>query len=136
MTEKQGNVTLFTLNWIDKYSNDLKGKSGLYQLYGDSPIYGRNQLLYIGQTKDLKTRPEEHEELKRINGLSVRYALCSIEDLDFIESLLIVTHKPSYNSQCLIAPKAIKTGTLSYLYNEGERGSLVLEVSNYYWCWD
>lgn len=81
MAEEQGNVTLFTLNWMDKYSDNLKDKSGLYQLYGDSPIYGRNQLLYIGKTKDLKTRPEEHEELKRINGLSVIYALCEMENL-------------------------------------------------------
>lgn len=135
--ENHNEIKIISLTWVAVQDiNEIPHKPGVYQIYGDSGIYGLNKLLYIGQAKNLKNRPKGHEDEKRINNFSIRYALCPENDLNFVEGLLIVTHKPSYNNKSIESPDSIKTKELTFIFNEGERGNLSLEISNYWWCWD
>jgi excinuclease UvrABC nuclease subunit len=127
--------TVITLEWInDLAQNPFPPRSGIYQIYGNSPIYGFKCLLYIGKAKNLQTRTHDHEikgAISLINGKSYSYAECPEDQLTQVESILIATHKPSYNSQCINTPS--NTDTPVMVQNHGERGALVLQVTNSHW---
>lgn len=127
---------VITLDWeIAATPKHLPEEAGIYQCYGDSPIYGGNSLLYIGQSTDVRSRVAEHlslnGKLASQNGKSFRFARCPAELLTCAESILICTHKPSMNAEFIDKPSEIKKRVL--VENHGERGVLALQVTNIYW---
>jgi hypothetical protein len=56
----------------DKVLQEHMG-GGLYQIYGHSPIYGPDVLLYIGITKDFKIRWDQHLRFILSRGLNLRF---------------------------------------------------------------
>ncbi len=132
------NFEIITLDWERLADGDMgPSASGIYQVYGDSPIYGRDCLLYIGQASSLASRLRQHfttSPITRVNGRGVRIARCSLELLDIAESILIATHKPSMNSEYINGPKSPEATTRPFLVqNHGDRGVLTLQVTNSYW---
>jgi len=77
----------------------------LYTVYGDSHIYGRNVLLYIGQkSKSANERMLQHlmSFIGFANNLSYQIGTVSeVVELTIPVSILIAKHKPCLNSQCL-----------------------------------
>ncbi len=127
---------IITLDWKEKGLNDTL-ETGLYQIYGDSPIYGRGVLLYIGKSTKLDERIQSHFESKesfigRQPNKSCRYAFVEDSKLEIVEQILIVMHKPSFNSNHIIHISLEARENLYLIQNHGERGMLHLEVSNYY----
>jgi hypothetical protein len=130
---------VLTLDWRRLGDGEpIPAEPGLYQLYGDSLLYGRDVLLYIGQAGSLASRlgPElVNSRMIRVNNLSVRVALCDRELLDVAESVLIANHKPSMNAEYVHSPKSPEATERLYLVqNHGDRGALTLQVTNSYWC--
>jgi excinuclease UvrABC nuclease subunit len=129
---------IITLEWEKAAQvSDLPDRSGIYQVYGDSPVYGPSSLLYIGQADNLKTRLKSHlggGALSFQNNTTVRYAACDEPELTTAESILIATHKPSMNSAYINAPS--QTTRLVMIQNHGERGVLTLQVTNSHWVED
>lgn len=143
---------IIKVNWLDKKTYDLNSLSSeqeysncLYQAYGDSPIYGSDVLLYIGQTNSFRRRTEEHlkSDFNRINNLKLIVGelnfqeyqnLTTSEVLDISESILITMLKPSYNSSNIKDTNfKAKEGIKFLVLNLGNRNSLPLELSNYWW---
>lgn len=85
---------------------------GIYQIYGDHPVYGENVLLYIGEANKitfavrLKERTEFKETVLRPKQFRVGrlfYTKDCINDnwnemVDIAEKILIKAHAPAYNS--------------------------------------
>ena len=132
--EESTTFRVITLNWKHAEAEGFPSTSGIYQAYGDSPIYGVSCLLYIGQSRNLQSRLHQHEKdspLTSQNNKSYRYAACAIEMLDIAESILIAAHKPSLNAEYLKSPS--ETAIRYMVQNHGERGVLSLQVTNSYW---
>ncbi len=121
--------------------SSMPNSAGLYQVYGASSIYGLNSLLYIGKTKNLKTRLNDHllkdTMISRQQNLSIRYASVSSDQypdtdniLEIVETINIAIHKPCLNSKSVITPYK---KSLYLVENHGERGVLNLQVTNSYW---
>lgn len=128
----------------------VKRWHSLYQIYGDHPCYGHDILLYIGRTEQgIKERFEKHwnrfsnqcDEVKIFLGSFnefrnwktwkriSHYQPATIKDpsLDAIESLLIYSHQPAYNSRELCSTK-FKDLNIR-IFNTGRRKSLLPEMS-------
>lgn len=128
---------IVTLNWIKVDYSRIPTESGVYQIYGTSPLYGINTLLYIGQAKNLNQRLRGHFESKksviaRQPNKSSLFAPVEESLLDIVEQTLIVMHKPSFNSASLANVNPIVKSKPIYIQNQGERGMLNIEVTNYY----
>ena len=144
---------LIEINWFEKkilINNDnlkeIPQKDCLYQVYGDSPIYGRDVLLYIGRTNDPSRRITDHinTDFSRINNRLFYFGQieekCVNPDypmdklLKIAESLLITMLKPSYNSSNIKDTGEPLKGESKYLLlNLKNRGALPLEISNIWW---
>lgn len=162
-----GNVkNIIKINWLDKgltmkdvfiekeelvIPEEYRKKHVLYQIYGDSPIYGLNTLLYIGRTKHLETRIEQHifSKFSRITNFSIRFGELELqylenqktkqEILEIAETILITMLKPSHNSQNInnIHSEAQgENGEIYIILNTGNKGLIPLEVSNIWWYMD
>lgn len=153
MTPEQAQFQVIRVTWSsdflitsDSYNNDKEldlpsHHHVLYQIYGFSPIYGKDSLLYIGITKDSVRRIKQHLKAVFGRGLDLKLRLGQIdwadkEDaalLEVTESILINLHKPSYNSEYLhgLYTKALDAPYM--ILNHGNRGSLTLECSNIWW---
>jgi hypothetical protein len=142
--------------WNDNVFTKFNSKNdyGIYQIYGDHPVYGENTLLYIGKARKqtYSVRLEQHNDLieshiSKFRKLYLSY-FCNTEDInyknwgdyiDFSEKLLINSHFPAYNSQDIkgvIDKDFFKNEIL--ILNWEERGKLLPEVSSlrysyYYW---
>lgn len=132
------NFEIIALDWERLADGDVGPPApSIYQVYGDSPIYGRDCLLYIGQASSLASRLGQHftvSPITRVNGRGVRVARCGLKLLDVAESILIATHKPSMNSEHINGPKSPEATARPFLVqNHGERGALTLQVTNSYW---
>ena len=128
---------IITLDWIKVNHKDFPISSGVYQIYGTSPLYGMDTLLYIGQAKNLNSRIKAHIEFKegvigRQANLTCRYAVAPNDQLDIIEQTLIVMYKPSFNSIGLKNVSQSVKDRGYYIQNHGERGLLNNETTNYY----
>jgi excinuclease UvrABC nuclease subunit len=49
-----------TLDWIRSDYTNFPDRPGIYQIYGSSPLYGIDTLLYIGQARNLRNRIKNH----------------------------------------------------------------------------
>jgi len=155
------NIQIINLNWIEYvwnenvYTKFEKDKDrGIYQIYGDHPVYGENTLLYIGQTKDqvYSQRLKQHGYFEKSHIHSLRRLHLSyfsktgdinqenrLDFIDLTEKLLINAHFPAYNSQEIkdaIDKEYFKNEIL--IMNWGERGKLLpecssLRYSTYFW---
>lgn len=147
---KKVEFEIVTLNWA-KIENDkvgsLDGILGIYQIYGTSPLYGVDTLLYIGKSTNLKDRLSKHirdgeSSIGRQPNKSVRFAPLPSEFLatkelssvilTIIEETLIIMYKPSFNSDSLNNIYREATTSPIYIQNHGDRGMLNYENTNYY----
>lgn len=129
------------LNWEKKDYTSFPTSSGVYQIYGSSPLYGIDTLLYIGKGISLKKRISYHlgdkeNVIGRQANLSCRFATVPAHLLDVVEQTLIVMYKPSFNSIGLknVSQSVKEKGY--YIQNHGERGLLNYETTNYYFLTD
>jgi hypothetical protein len=123
----------------------------LYALNGSHPLYGRDVLLYIGQSRtSVKRRLTQHAAWIRDEADAVQVRLGSIgrfrswekwsldtpyprsdqDTVDGVEALLIAAHQPAYNSQ---NKATIEKAAGIRIFNTGRSGSLMPEVSYEYW---
>lgn len=126
--------------------DNLKGKSGLYAVYGQHPVYGPNALLYIGQTA-LRSGPSgfgvrlQEQTCPKQNGSTPRlWYFCEmsvyvgvatregakqplVSDLTAVESLLIASHMPALNRHYIDVPTRESADLL--VFNWNNRGRLL-----------
>ena len=118
---------------LDNVPSELLDECGFYQIYGRHPVYGKDVLLYIGETKESKTsnrsfRVRLNEHLKgnffQHTNISVHLGPCSLpaETVEIVESILIYSHVPALNVQ---HTGSMKLGSEKYLVrNWGFTGNL------------
>jgi len=135
LVAKDTHSNTINLNELEEYPNCL------YQVYGNSIIYGENKLLYIGQTNAFKRRLIEHIETDFNRILNLSFIIGRFEDencnskeiLKLIENILICYVKPAYNSTNIKDIHPLSKEKSILILNKGYRGSLPLECSNYWW---
>lgn len=121
---------------------------GLYQVYGNHPVYGSNVLLYIGITTDqsfskrLKGRVWQDDNYD-VNNIEI-YLGKLIGEIHKIqtehekkmiknaEALLIYTHTPAKNSSNVLSVNVEQVKNI-HVQNYGNFRSLMPEVSGDYW---
>ncbi len=156
------NETVCDVRWVgpvvwEKRKKLLTPEHVVYALYGAHHQYGNRVLLYIGKTDvDLGTRLAGHVEwvnqeweTMRVKAASVgqfesvdawwkaydpkaRYKKADAKLVGDVESLLIYSHQPAYNTQGkgALNPKCRPLR----VFNTGQVGSLLPEVSYSYFC--
>lgn len=125
----------FTEDLINKIN---KEENCLYQIYGNHHIYGRDILLYIGITKNIKGRFNTHLKgvFGYVNNLKVSIGTISNLPKDFRleipESILIANHKPAFNKEYIhnIDPKA---NYKIIVINNGANNMLQTCCTNFWW---
>lgn len=135
------------VDWTQKFILDSQNKNRdfekintnnvLYQIYGDSHIYGRDVLLYIGKSTEARLRFKAHIRgvFGFVNNLSfsigIPYKFSG--DLEIPESILIANHKPSFNKEFIhdISPEA-KTHKIIVI-NNGNNLMLKTCCTNFWW---
>ena len=111
----------------------------LYQLYGDSHLYGRDVLLYIGKTnRKVEERLSEHIKsvFGFVNNLSISVGKIinyPVESLEVPESILIANHKPSFNKEYIHLLADGATDSKIIIINNGHCLSLKSSCTNYWW---
>jgi hypothetical protein len=131
--------------WAPSVNTDFNSKKdyGIYQVYGDHPVYGRDTLLYIGQAKGqtYSQRMKGHTDFdssqaSKFTRFSLSY-FCKVDDLceenwgdaiDIVEQALIKSHFPALNARDVKGFFDAAVPNI-LIYNWGERGSLLPEVS-------
>lgn len=103
-------------NFSDSVAVDLLSSAGVYQIYGRHPVYGKDVLLYIGETKPGETargfgkRLAEHfHERGRFFGhtnLSLHLGPLDLphDVIQKVESILIFSHAPALNRRHIDGP--------------------------------
>ncbi len=122
------------LFWKEAKSFENNGNT-IYQIYGDHLIYGKKALLYIGISIDYLRRQKEHEDwINYERNVESYFAEVSGDQdvLKEIETLLIFTHSPTYNSQKLLWNEDYENSKL-IVRNYGLKGDLLPEISYRYW---
>ena len=116
---------------------------GLYQIYGDHAIYGRDTLLYIGKTKRaIAERFREHSDWLPYEQSSAKIYLGRLGDnkyektekdkmIGMAESLLIYYCAPSYNARG-ISYKSLEGIDDLIVLNYGSKAMLPYELSTLY----
>jgi hypothetical protein len=139
--------------WSDAVSHnfndfDTDRDFGIYQVYGDHPVYGDDTLLYIGKAavQTFTKRMKQHYDMDRwpvqLKRIHFGY-FCELDDLSpkngedaiswedaisIVESMLIKSHVPAFNGAGVNdVVKGPDTGIL--VFNQGEKGKLFPEVS-------
>ena len=136
--------------WGD-HNQNIKDSHVLYALYGTHPVYGPDVLLYIGMTeRGVGIRLSEHAdwieyepERVKIRVASMgeiqswegweeneRYERAQKADVEAVETLLIYTHQPAYNTR---NKESLEKGRGIRVFNTGNFGSLLLEISHRYY---
>lgn len=127
-------------NIIDLENFQLNSKNSLlYKIYGDSLLYGRDVLLYIGITVNIRNRFNAHlkSTFGPVNNLKVSIGEILNQpkelNLEIPESILIANHKPAMNKEFIheISPSANKTKII--ILNHGFIGMLQSCCTNYWW---
>lgn len=100
---------------------EIPNKTGVYKLYNEL-----NQLIYIGKSKHIKTRIEQHlKNQKTAKGIKMSQEVCRIEyELTgseiialLLESNLVKSHKPIYNRQ--LRKSKFPYGIFDYIDDNG-----------------
>lgn len=109
----------------------------LYQIYGDSHIYGQNTLLNIGISLNASTRFYQHLTgvFGYANNTSIRigHLATNVDSLEIPESILIANHKPSFNKEFIhdLSPLAKRNKII--VINNGDYGMLKSCCTNFWW---
>ncbi len=116
---------------------------GIYQIYGDHPVYGSETLLYIGRSRGQKfgVRIKEHDVEPWLGSSSQFYVgrLCGETQvknkewnhrIDVAEKILIYVHAPSWNSSNI---QGFNVNEDTHIFNWRDRGLLLPEVSEKRW---
>ncbi|MGR2934482.1 hypothetical protein ABMY10_22450 [Vibrio vulnificus] len=128
---------------------DVLEAHGFYQIYGDHPVYGKDVLLYIGETKPSKVgrrgfgqRMQEHFSGRfwYHSGLKVRFGRGYIDDVEVVErqqilaveSLLISSNMPALNREHLDQSNQFSKNYI--VRNWDFKGSIVAECTGKYWA--
>jgi hypothetical protein len=159
------NIQIIHLLWREhQWSDDIYKKFnssedyGIYQIYGDHPVYGENLLLYIGKAQDqtYSMRLTQHfnggfiteSHIPKFTRLHLSY-FCKTDGVNndnwgeyigLVEKILINAHFPAYNSQEIkgvMDKEQFKKELL--IMNWEERGKLLPELSSLrysYHFWD
>lgn len=125
---------IVNLFWKEKktFANE---KNIIYQIYGDHLIYGKNVLLYIGETIDYNRRKIEQDrwvDFEQNNTTFYAEVKGDEYTLKKVETLLIFSHSPSYNSKKLCWNDEYKEDKM-IVRNYGLKGVLLPEISFEYW---
>lgn len=140
------NAEVYSL--ADTVPEELVDAHGFYQIYGEHPVYGKDVLLYIGETKPSKSgkrgfgqRMREHLSGRfwQHCGLTVRFGRSYIKEsevvepgvIEAVESLLIASNMPALNRKYLDNSKG--QGVQYLVRNWGFKGSIVSECSSGFW---
>ena len=129
---------LYPVNKLEGISNlDINTDNVLYQIYGDSHIYGRNVLLYIGISTNAENRLKAHINgvFGYVNNLKVSIGTTNFNGkLEVPESILIANHKPSFNKNFIhdISEEAKNIGKV-IIINNGTNLMLKTCCTNYWW---
>ncbi len=143
--QKKDQYTEIIIKWqikksFDKFSEIENNTRSIYQIYGDSHIYGRSVLMYIGKSERLQKRLNEHGKsfFQYANNLS--YIEGRIEDrtmnLEIPESILIANHKPFMNKTFIHdLPESAKKEKI-IVFNDDNHAMLKNSCTNYWWVED
>lgn len=144
---KTEDIRLLRIDWAGPEAVDVVcGRAetgdcyGVYQIYGEHPVFGRDSLLYIGRARErtFQRRLEEHQRdwLSQEEGVTVRLGRLRQGDygrgpgwqklVEEAEALLIYWHAPPYNSANINR----YTGRPLCIQNAGRRGSLAIELTS------
>jgi hypothetical protein len=132
----------FSFNDLNKF-NDAKIDFGVYQIYGNHPIYGSDILLYIGKAQEetffMRLYPDREYWQKhcgiylgRLAGDKTPHNEEWSRQIDLAEKLLIYSHSPAYNSSNIasIPDNALRD---VHIFNWFEHRDLLPEVSGGRW---
>jgi hypothetical protein len=120
--------------------------SGVYAISGRHDASSGQSILYIGKANDLSTRivASVHESLSEVHAkgqrtlfsdvwdLTVRWARASEELITAVESLLIMSHSPLFNSQGVRRTVATSAEHDLVIMNAGRKGPLLPVVAGAY----
>ncbi|KAA5607664.1 GIY-YIG nuclease family protein [Roseospira marina] len=122
---------------------DLDGSLIVYAIYGQHPVFGRDSLLYIGQTKNLNLRSVDHFKKRgrfwyQISPSIHIGSVCDENEnpitnqsiLSDVEEILIASHVPPMNARTINCPNIKCKDKL--VYNFWNRGQL-LPICSGYW---
>ncbi len=153
-------MEVFHIQWTKYIWNDFntdnvndKHHYGLYQMYGNHPIYGNDCLLYIGkaQLQTFGTRLSQHWDfdinhftnITRIHlGMFYKWDDASnsswADSIDKIERIFINAHCPAFNANNIKNLLDQDTIGNMLILNWGDYGSLLpslssIRYSNKYW---
>lgn len=124
---------------------------GIYQVYGQHPVYGKNNLIYIGKAcqQTFATRIRQHDwDLTEYNEGELHFYLGRFhgsqtpsmtrwnKEIDLVEKLLIISHSPALNNSGVsqLSIKTNKSLRNIHVLNWGNRASLLPEVSGDRWA--
>lgn len=122
---------------IDENVFEKETENVLYQIYGDHHIYGRDTLLYIGISSNVRNRFKAHLKgvFGYVHGLSISIGKTEFCDnsLEIPESILIANHKPSHNKEFIhnLCSEAKKWKII--VINNGNSGLLKTCCTNFWW---
>jgi len=156
--EWDGPYTLQDIGYIENHCyngasllNEVNKDVGIYQVYGNHPIYGNNVLLYIGQafkqTFALRLSQEAWEynsDYKNIKFYVGRlFGDKKVDDnnwknmIDIAEKMLIHAHSPAKNSQHILNISRDENKLQEFenirIFNYDNYRSLMPEVSGELW---
>ncbi|MGN4718480.1 hypothetical protein ACTFQ7_22070 [Bacillus cereus group sp. MYBK226-2] len=146
-------TSLFQILWDGPYNITdlikLKNEEidyGIYQIYGNHPVYGNDVLLYIGKA-DLQTIgqrisqenwPDTNDSnntkiyVGRFHGSKNPTETEWSVEIDLAERLLIYVHKPAYNSKGISSLTELEFQDI-HILNWGNYRSLLPEISGLRW---
>ena len=127
-------------------SKNGKEDYGVYQIYGNHPVYGSGVLIYIGKAVDqnfgVRFYQEEKSWLSDKDYSPIEIYFGKVDEsetgmkwakvTDLVEKLLIYSHQPACNSSNIgsIPDKSLQD---IHILNWGDRRDLLPEVSGARW---
>jgi hypothetical protein len=146
------NIKILHLSWKEysyeeAFNLNDKDHYGIYQVYGDHPVYGRDSLIYIGKAfwQTFGKRFNTHHDFFASNIRFTKVCvgrLCKSEDsnkknwesnINLIETILIISHYPAYNANGIKGLLESKDIGNVLILNWGEYGDLLPEISSLRW---
>lgn len=147
------NTYIIQINWDGPYGlrdlPNLKNEEidyGIYQVYGNHPVYGNDVLLYIGkadyqtlgkrisQEDWINTNDSNNTKLYvgRLHGSQNPNNDVWSKEIDLAERLLIYVHKPAYNSKSISTLPDTEIQNI-HILNWGHHRDLLPEISGLRW---
>lgn len=105
---KEYNI-IFKGYWRNENQENIPEVSGIYLVYkciynSETKTVKLNELMYIGQAENIRTRIVNHEKIKAFlaeckTGETLCYSIAEVkkEDLDIVENALIFAQQPNLN---------------------------------------